>query len=131
MPRSGVPQPVADAESLNEDMRRMGLAEMPAGHSDTPSSNEAPHPTGSGSDPPMVGTRPPWIFLYGLNTAAQGYAFSVSTNMGTYEELPKHYLRFALDLVASTPASEYLDSTETPGPELRAIASRHHDSMDR
>jgi hypothetical protein len=51
--------------------------------------------------------------------------------MGTYEELPGHHLRSALDLVASMPASEYLDSTETPGTELHAIASHHYDSMDR
>jgi hypothetical protein len=51
--------------------------------------------------------------------------------MGVYEELPGHHLRFALDLVASTPAFEYLNSTETPGLELRAIAPCHYDSMDR
>jgi hypothetical protein len=73
---------------------------------------------------------PPWTFSYGLNTAAQGYAFSISTNMGAYEELPGHHLRSTLDLVASTPASEYLDSMETPGTELRAITSHHYDSMN-
>jgi hypothetical protein len=51
--------------------------------------------------------------------------------MGVYEELPGHHLCSALDLVASTPASEYLDSTETLGMELRANASRHYDSADR
>jgi hypothetical protein len=65
-----------------------------------------------------------------VNTAAQGYASSISTNMGIYKELPGHHLHFTLDLVASTPASEYLDSTETPGMELRAIASLHYDSMN-
>jgi hypothetical protein len=44
--------------------------------------------------------------------------------MSAYEELPGHHLRSTLDLVASTPASEYLDSTETPETEPRATASR-------
>jgi hypothetical protein len=66
-----------------------------------------------------------------LNTAAQGYASSISSNMDVYEELPGHHLRFALDLIASTPASEYMDSTETPSPELHVITSRHYDSMNR
>jgi hypothetical protein len=50
--------------------------------------------------------------------------------MSAYEELPGHHLRSALDLVASTPASEYLDSTETLDTELRAIAFRHHEPRD-
>jgi hypothetical protein len=50
--------------------------------------------------------------------------------MSAYEELPEHHLRSTLDLVASTSASEYLDSTETPDTELRATASRHHDPRD-
>jgi hypothetical protein len=74
---------------------------------------------------------PPWTLSYGLNTAARGYASSISTNMGIYEELPGHHLRSALDLVASTPTFEYLDSTETPGLELRAIATRHYDYVNR
>jgi hypothetical protein len=69
---------------------------------------------------------PPWKFLYGLNTVAQGFASSISTNMGVYEELPGHHLR-----VTSTPVSEYLDSTETPGTELRVIISHRYDSMNR
>jgi hypothetical protein len=73
----------------------------------------------------------PWTFPYGLNTAAQGYASSISTSMGIYEELPGHHLCFTLDLVASMPASEYLDSMETPGTELRVIASRRYDSMNQ
>jgi hypothetical protein len=48
-----------------------------------------------------------------------------------YEELPGHHLRSTLDLVASTPASKYLDSTETPDMEPRATASRHYDPRDR
>jgi DNA-binding transcriptional MerR regulator len=50
--------------------------------------------------------------------------------MSVYEELPGHHLRSTLDLIASTPASEYLDSTETPDTELRATAFRHHDPRD-
>jgi hypothetical protein len=50
--------------------------------------------------------------------------------MSAYEDLSGHHLRSTLDLVASTPASEYLDSTETPDTELRATASRHHDLRD-
>jgi hypothetical protein len=51
--------------------------------------------------------------------------------MGVYEELPGHHLYFTLNLVASTAASEYLDSTETPGTELRVIASCRYDSMNQ
>jgi hypothetical protein len=51
--------------------------------------------------------------------------------MGVYEELLGHHLRSTLDLMASTPAFEYLDSMETPGTVLRAIASHHYGSMDR
>jgi hypothetical protein len=43
--------------------------------------------------------------------------------MSAYEELPGHHLRSTLNLVTSTLASEYLDSTETPDMELRATAS--------
>jgi hypothetical protein len=51
--------------------------------------------------------------------------------MSAYEELPGHHLRSTLDLVASTLASEYLESTETPEMEPRAIASRRYDPKDR
>jgi hypothetical protein len=50
--------------------------------------------------------------------------------MSAYEELPGHHLRSALDLIASTPAFEYLDSMETPDMELHATAFRHHDPRD-
>jgi hypothetical protein len=50
--------------------------------------------------------------------------------MSAYEELPGHHLRSTLDLVASTPASEYLDSTGTPDTELRETTFRHHDLRD-
>jgi hypothetical protein len=51
--------------------------------------------------------------------------------MGAYKELPGHHLCPTLNLVASTPASEYLDSTETPYMELHATTSRHYDPRDR
>jgi hypothetical protein len=50
--------------------------------------------------------------------------------MSAYEELLGHHLRSTLDLMASTPASEYLDSTETPGVELRVTAFRRYDPRD-
>jgi hypothetical protein len=111
----------------------MSLAEgkMPTGHPITPSSSAVPPLAGSGSTAPTPGTMPPWALPYGLNTAARAYASSISTSMSAYEELPGHHLRSALDLVASTLASEYLDSMETPGAELRAITSRHYDSTNR
>jgi hypothetical protein len=46
--------------------------------------------------------------------------------MSAYEELSEHHLRSTLDLVASTPASEYLDSTETPETEPHVTASRRY-----
>jgi hypothetical protein len=51
--------------------------------------------------------------------------------MSDYEELLGHHLRSTLDLVASTPASEYLDSTETLETEPRATASRRYDPRDK
>jgi hypothetical protein len=50
--------------------------------------------------------------------------------MSAYEELLGHHLRSTLDLVVSTPASEYLDSTETSDTELRATTFHHHDFRD-
>jgi hypothetical protein len=51
--------------------------------------------------------------------------------MSAYEELPGHHLRSTLDLVASTPASKYLDSMETPETGPHATASRRYDPRDR
>jgi hypothetical protein len=72
----------------------------------------------------------PSAFPFGLDSVARVYASSVSTSISAYEELPGHHLRSTLDLVASTPASEYLDSTETPETEPRATASRHYNPRD-
>jgi hypothetical protein len=65
-----------------------------------------------------------------LDTGARAYASSVSTSMSAYEELPGHHLRSTLDLIASTPAFEYLDSTETTGAELRATTFRRYNPRD-
>jgi hypothetical protein len=51
--------------------------------------------------------------------------------MSADEELPRHHLRSTLDLVASTPASEYLDSTETLEMGPHATASRRYDPKNR
>jgi hypothetical protein len=100
----------------------MSLAEgkMPIG------SPVAPPP---GTAPPLAisttlapGTTPSSAFPFGLDSVAQVYASSISTSMSAYEELPGHHLRSTLDLIVSTPASEYLDSAETPDTELRATA---------
>jgi hypothetical protein len=109
----------------------MSFAEgkMSIGHPITPLFTAAPPPAGSGSTALTPGTMPPWALPYGQNTTAWAYASSISTSMSTYEELPGHHLRSARDLVAATPASEYLDSTETPGTELRAITSRRYVTM--
>jgi hypothetical protein len=50
--------------------------------------------------------------------------------MSAYGELPGHHLRSTLNLVASTLASEYLDSTETPETEPRAIAPQRYNHRD-
>jgi hypothetical protein len=50
--------------------------------------------------------------------------------MSAYEELRGHHLRSTLDLVTFTPASEYLDSTETPDVELSATAFHRHNLRD-
>jgi hypothetical protein len=78
----------------------------------------------------IPGTMPPPAFPYGLDPIAWAYASSISTSMSTYKELPGHHLRSTLDLVASTPASEYLDSTETPDVELRVTAFCRHNLRD-
>jgi hypothetical protein len=69
-------------------------------------------------------------FPYRLDTSAWAYASSVSTSIGAYEELPGHHLCSTLDLIASTPASEYLDSTETMGAELRVTTFRRYNPRD-
>jgi hypothetical protein len=132
MPCFGAPRSDAHATSLVEDLHRMSLAagEMPAGRLVILPSGAAPL-VGSRSVSPTAGSMPPWTFPYRLNTAAQQYASSVSTNMGAYEELPGHHLCSALDLVASTSVSEYQDSTETPGMGHHTIASRRYDPRDR
>jgi hypothetical protein len=100
----------------------MSLAEgkMPTGSLVAPPPGAAPPPANSTT--PVPGTTSSSAFLFGLDSVAQAYASSVCTSMSAYEELPRHHLRSALDLVVSTPASEYLDSTETPDTELRATA---------
>jgi hypothetical protein len=76
-------------------------------------------PPGATPPPPDLttlarGTTSSSTFPFGLDSVAQAYASYVGTSMSAYEELLGHHMRSTLDLVASTPASEYLDSTETP-----------------
>jgi hypothetical protein len=96
----------------------------------TPPPGTAPPPASSGSIAPVPGTMPPSAFPYGLDPIARAYASFISTSMSAYEELPGHHLRSTLDLVVSTPASEYLDSTETPDTELRATAFHRYNLRD-
>jgi hypothetical protein len=127
IPRSGASQLDADTDFLTEDLCRMSLAEgkMPTGSPVAPPPGAAPPPTSLTTLVP--GTTSSSAFPLGLDSVARVYASSVSTSMSAYEELPGHHLRSALDLIASTPASEYLDSTETPDTELHVTAFRHHD----
>ena len=46
-----------------------------------------------------------------MQASAATYASSVSTNMSAYEDLPGHHLLSVRNLIASTPDSSYLDST--------------------
>jgi hypothetical protein len=103
---------------------------MPTGCPITPPSGTAPPPADSGSIAPVPGTMSSSAFLYGLDTGARAYASSVSTSMSAYEELPRYHLCSTLDLVASTPASEYLDSTETTCAELRATTFHRYNPRD-
>jgi hypothetical protein len=50
--------------------------------------------------------------------------------MSAYEELPGHHLRSTPDLVASTSASDYLDSTETLDTEPHVTASQRRNPSD-
>jgi hypothetical protein len=111
----------------------MSLAEgkMRTEHPITPPTGAVPPSSDLGSTPPTPRTMPLWAFPYGLKTATRAYASSVSASMSAYEKLPGHHLRSALDLVTSTLASEYLDSTSTSDTELRAITSRHCDFTNR
>jgi hypothetical protein len=108
----------------------MSLAEgkMPMENSTAPPSGVTP-PL-SGPTTPARATTSPLAFPFGLDPVARAYASSVSTSMSAYEELPRHHLRSTLDLVASTLASEYLDSTETPETEPRVTASRRYNPRD-
>jgi hypothetical protein len=124
IPRSGASQPDANPDFLIEGLCRMRLAEgkMPTENSAAPPSGETPPLPG-----PTTSTRAtisPSTFPFGLDTVARAYASSVSTNMSAYEELPGHHLCSTLDLFASTPASEYLDSMETPETEPCVTASQ-------
>jgi hypothetical protein len=108
----------------------MSLAEglMPTGSSTALPLGVTPPPPGPTT--PAQGTTPPSAFPFGLDSVARAYASSVSTSMSAYEELPGHHLRFTLDLIASTPASEYLDSMETLETEPRAIAPQCYNPRD-
>jgi hypothetical protein len=101
----------------------MSLAEgkMPIGNPVALPPGAMPPPPSSIT--PAQGTMPSLAFPFGLDSVARAYASSVSTSMSAYEELPRHHLCSTLDLVASTPAFEYLDSMETPDTEPRATAS--------
>jgi hypothetical protein len=131
MLRSGTPQPDTHAASLVEDLHRMNLAmdETPTEHLVIPPSVAAP-PVESSAVFPTAGSMPPWTFPCGLNMVAQQYASSVSASMRVYGELPWYHLCSSLDFVASTPASEYQNSAESPGMEHRAIISSRYDPRD-
>eukprot|EP00267_Zea_mays_P043203 XP_020395269.1 uncharacterized protein LOC109940245 [Zea mays] len=47
---------------------------------------------------------------FGMSNVAAGYPSSVSTHMSAYTELPGHHLQSTLDLLATTPTSEHVDS---------------------
>jgi hypothetical protein len=108
----------------------MSLVEgkMPTGSSAAPLSGVTPPLPGPTT--PVQATTSPSAFPFGLDSVARAYASSVSSSMSAYEELLGHHLRSTLDLVASTPASEYLDSTETLETEPRATASRRYNPRD-
>jgi hypothetical protein len=105
----------------------MSLSEskMPTENSAAPPSGETPPLPGSAI--PARAATSPSPFLFGLDSVARTYASSISTSMSAYEELPGHHLRSTLDLVASMPASDYLDSTKTPETEPCVAASQRHD----
>ena len=72
--------------------------------------------TTSSSKPPATLTgggasRPP-LYPYRMRASAATYASSVSTNMSAYEDLPRHHLLSARNLITSTPDSSYLDSAD-------------------
>jgi hypothetical protein len=123
IPRSGASQLDANTDFLPEDLCRMSLAEgkMPIGSSTILPPGVTPPPPGPTT--PAQGMTPSLAFPFGLDSVARAYASSVSTSMSAYEELPGHHLRSTLELVASTPASEYLDSMETLETEPRATTS--------
>jgi hypothetical protein len=108
----------------------MSLAEgkMPTGSPVAPPPGAAPPPASLTN--PVLGTTPSPSFPFGLDSVARAYASSISTSMSAYEELPRHHIRSTLDLITSTPATEYLGSTETLDTKLRATAFCRHDLRD-
>jgi hypothetical protein len=100
----------------------MSLAEgkMPTGSLVALPPGAAPPPANSTTS--ALGTTPSSAFPFGLDSVARAYASSISSSMSAYKELPGHHLCSTLDLIASTRASEYLDSTEILDTELRATA---------
>jgi hypothetical protein len=131
IPQSSASQPDTDMDFLAEDLCRMSLAKgkMPIGSPIALPPGAVPPPASSTTT--ARGTTPSSAFPYGLDSIDRAYVSSVSTSMSAYEELPGHHLRSTLDLVASTLASEYLDSTKTPDTKPHATASRHYDPRDR
>jgi hypothetical protein len=114
IPQSGASQPDTNTEFLAEDLCRMSLAKgkMPTGSSTTLPPGATPPPPGLTTL--ARGMTSSSAFSFGLDSVAWAYASSVGTSMSAYEELPGHHLRSTIDLIASTPASEYLDSMKTP-----------------
>jgi hypothetical protein len=106
----------------------LAAGKMPTGSPVAPPPGSAPPPASSTTL--VLGTTPSPAFPFGLDSVARAYASSIRTSMSAYEELPRHHLCSTLDLVASTPASEYLDSMKTLDTELRATAFRRHDFID-
>lgn len=98
--RRGGPLPhrAADTESLARDLSGISLATegAPAVRSANLTSAYVEHSA----------------FLHGLHSAATDYASSASTDLSAYVELPGHHLRSTLDLIATMPTSEYVDSAE-------------------
>jgi len=111
---SGNPQPATGTTSLTRDLSSMSLAArgVPAARNDAPSTSFAPPPPEeltSSVQGPATASSP---FPYGLNNAATAYTSSVSTNLTAYTELPGHHLCSTVDLLTTTPASTYADSSE-------------------
>ena len=106
------------ARQARMERRRVACCSTPAWveasmpQTDATVGGTAPSPSSMTATLTRGGASRPPLYPYGMRTSIATYASSVSTNMSAYEDLLGHHLLSARNLIASTPDSSYLDSTD-------------------